>query len=124
MHKSFRESIKIGLAIVVLGQLIFALYSPRYLTPSFQGRIYATTGVKHKQEDLHKLNEAAHYFGQTIIGWLKFPSFMSDLSEYVELPPGSFVSAHIQERQNIIFTLSSAESPSFEMLMEIKNFIQ
>ena len=74
-----KKEIFLVLVIVLVGQILFAFMSPSFTEPSYEGRIYATTGVKHKQEDLHKLNEAAHYFGQTMIGWLKFPNFLSDL---------------------------------------------
>jgi hypothetical protein len=124
MKKFLLNDIKLLVAILIAGQLLFALMSPGFTTPHYEGRIYATTGVKHKSEDLHKLNEAAHYFGQTIIGWLKFPHFMDHLSEAVELPAGADLSAHIQERQNIIFTLSSPEPVEIEALQMIKNYIQ
>lgn len=115
----------IGLiSLVVLGQLFFAVLSPGFTRPHYEGRIYATTGVRHKTEDLHKLNEAAHYFGQTMIGWLKFPHFFSDLQKNVTLPEGSQLSAHIQERQNIIFTLSSPAMIDEGALAKVKDFVQ
>ena len=111
-------------AIVLVGQILFAFMSPVFTAPCYEGRIYATTAVKHKQEDLHKLNEAAHYFGQTMIGWLKFPNFLSNLQNEVDLPDGSNISAHIQERQNIIFSLSSPTSIEKEALVAVKDHIQ
>ncbi len=128
MNKALNHKIKqygiLALILIIVGQLIFVFYSPKYLKTSYTSRIYATTGVKHKQEDLHKLNEAAHYFGQTIIGWLKFPSFMEDLSSAVELPEGSSISAHIQERQNLIFNLNSTKAIEEGTLFEVKEFVQ
>lgn len=119
-----KKEILLLLAIVLIGQILFAFVSPGFTKPGFEGRIYATTGVKHKQEDLHKLNEAAHYFGQTIIGWLKFPNFLSTLQHEVALPEGSGISAHIQERQNIIFTVSSPSPVERDTLVAVKDHIQ
>lgn len=120
----YRSELILMVVVVLIGQLIFAFASPSFTTPRYEGRIYATTGVRHKQEDLHKLNEAAHYFGQTMIGWLKFPHFFSDLLKQVELPAESSVSAHIQERQNIIFTVESPAALKLESLIEVKDYIQ
>jgi len=122
--KRYKKELLFGLALVLVGQLFFALLSPSFTEPHYEGRIYATTGVKHKQEDLHKLNEAAHYFGQTMIGWLKFPHFYSDLEKEVELPANASISAHIQERQNIIFTLSAPTMIDETALLGVKDFIQ
>lgn len=112
------------MTIILVGQLLFAIVSPDFTASSYEGRIYATTGVHHKQEDLHKLNEAAHYFGQTMIGWLKFPNFLTNLQTSVDLPDGSTISAHIQERQNIIFSLSAMTPIEKESLIAVKDFIQ
>lgn len=128
MNKTLKNKLKqygvLAISLIILGQVGFLAYSPKYLETSYTSKIYATTGVKHKQEDLHKLNEAAHYFGQTIIGWLKFPSFMSDLASQVNLPEGSSMYAHIQERQNLIFNLDSPEEIKKETLFEVKEFVQ
>lgn len=122
--KTNKAEIILVVVLVLAGQILFAAISHSFTEPRYEGRIYATTGVRHKQEDLHKLNEAAHYFGQTIIGWLKFPHFYSDLSNTVSLPDGSSISAHIQERQNIIFVLQSPVPVKQEALIEVKDFIQ
>ena len=120
----YKKELNLILILVILGQLLFAFISPSFTTPSYEGRIYATTGVKHRSEDLHKLNEAAHYFGQTMIGWLKFPNFFSDLQKAVSLPDDSSISAHIQERQNIIFTLNASTPIEKEILVGVKDHIQ
>ena len=112
------------LVLLVMGQFLFAMISSRVTAPHYEGRIYATTAVRHQQEDLHKLNEAAHYFGQTMIGWLKFPNFYGDLSQTVSLPEGASLSAHIQERQNIIFVVSSPTPLEQESLLGVTDFIQ
>ncbi|MBU0706352.1 hypothetical protein KJ657_02070 [Patescibacteria group bacterium] len=122
--KPFKKEILMLIVIVLAGQILFAFASPGFTRPCYEGRIYATTGVKHKQEDLHKLNEAAHYFGQTMIGWLKFPSFLPDLQAAADLPGGSGISAHIQERQNIIFMLSAPTPVEKETLIAVKDFVQ
>ncbi len=122
--KSYKKEIQLLVAIVLVGQILFAFMSPGFTQPSYEGRIYATTGVMHKQEDLHKLNEAAHYFGQTMIGWLKFPNFLSDMRENVDLADDAALSAHIQERQNIIFSVSSASPVEKDTLIAVKDHIQ
>ena len=125
MQKKYLKDIKLILILVILGQLLFVVFSPSFTTPRYEGRIYATTGVKHKSEDLHKLNEAAHYFGQTMIGWLKFPHFSENLKEAVPaLPADSEITAYIQERQNIIFSVQSSEPVDEAELTMVKNYIQ
>ena len=118
------KEIKFILILVLIGQILFALISPGFTKATYEGRIYATTAVRHKSEDLHKLNEAAHYFGQTMIGWLKFPNFFPDLQKKVGLPEGSGIYAHIQERQNIIFVVTSPVPLEKEVLINVKDFIQ
>ena len=122
--KEYKKEIIVILAAVLVGQLLFAFISPSFTKPHYEGRIFSTTGVRHKEEDLHTLNDAAHYFGQTIIGWLKFPNFFSDLQKKVNLPIGSSLSAHMQERQNIIFTLQSPVPLKRDLLVGIKDYIQ
>lgn len=124
MLKTHKKNLGIAVGILLLGQLLFFALSPRFLEVSYVNRIYATTAVKHRSEDLHKLNEAAHYFGQTMIGWLKFPHFMEQLRARVNLPEGAAISAHIQERQNIIFELVSPEPIELSALEGVKDFIQ
>ena len=120
----YKKEIKLVLILVLIGQILFALASADFTRPTYEGRIYATTAVRHKSEDLHKLNEAAHYFGQTMIGWLKFPNFLPDLTQRVALPEGSGIYAHIQERQNIIFVVTSPVPLAKEVLENVKDFIQ
>lgn len=124
MKKQLKSSIIFTIILILIGQIVFALISSKFTTPIWENRIYATTGVQHDTSDLHKLNEAAHYFGQTMIGWTKFPSFMSSLSESTNLPEGSSVNAHIQERQNIIFTVTTSEVIEIGKLIEVKNYVQ
>ena len=110
--------------LIIVGQVIFALFSSRYTTPHYQNKIYATIGVKHDTSDLHKLNEAAHYFGQTIIGWTKFPNFTSNLIAATSLPNNSAINAHLQERQNIIFTICTTDPIKINQLITTKDYIQ
>ena len=124
MKKQLKSSIIFTIILIIIGQIVFALISSRFTTPSWENRIYATTGVMHDSSDLHKLNEAAHYFGQTMIGWTKFPSFMSSLSDATKLPDGSSINAHIQERQNIIFTVTTSEPIEMNKLVDVKNYVQ
>ena len=126
MKKPFKYKKEIlFLAFLVLaGQIIFAMMSARFTTPSYESSIYATTGVAHDNSDLHKLNEAAHYFGQTMIGWTKFPHFTSDLIKSVGLPEDATINAHIQERQNIIFTIYTSSPIEFEKVVAVKDYIQ
>ena len=120
----FRIDLFITLVIALAGQILFAFFAPSFTAPSYEGRIYSTTAVMHQQEDLHKLNEAAHYFGQTIIGWLKFPNFLPSLKASADLPADVSISAHIQERQNIVFIVRSKSPVKEAGLLEVKDFIQ
>ena len=119
-----KTSIKLIIILLVIGQVLFALMSKGFTTSHYENKIYATTGVQHDTSDLHKLNEAAHYFGQTMIGWTKFPNFMKDLTDSIGLPEGSSVNAHMQERQNMIFTVYTAESIEMDKLIDVKDYIQ
>jgi hypothetical protein len=124
MKKSIKQQVILIITLVIIGQIVFAFMSKDFTTPRYESKIYSTTGVQHDSSDLHKLNEAAHYFGQTIIGWTKFPHFMSDLSEIVGLPEGSSINAHMQERQNIIFTVYTPEPIEMKKLVSVKDYIQ
>lgn len=124
MKSNYRKEIIFIIILILIGQVVFALISSKFTTPVWENRIYATTGVQHDSSDLHKLNEAAHYFGQTMIGWTKFPSFMSSLAESTNLPDGSSINAHIQERQNIIFTVTTPKPIEIGKLIEVKDYVQ
>lgn len=124
MKKQLKYSIIFTIILILVGQVIFAAVSGKFTTPVWENRIYATTGVQHDSSDLHKLNEAAHYFGQTMIGWTKFPNFMGDLAKSTDLPEGSYINAHIQERQNIIFTVTTPEPIEMGKVIEVKDYVQ
>jgi len=124
MKKQHKSAVKLLIILIVIGQVIFGLMSKNFTTPYYENKIYATIGVMHDSSDLHKLNEAAHYFGQTLIGWTKFPNFMNNLSKDAWLPEGSSVNAHMQERQNIIFTVYTPEAIEMDKLVSVKNHIQ
>ncbi len=115
-----------GLVIVLLvGQAVFVLGSSRYTAPRYVGKIFATVAIEmSERSDLHKLNEAAHYFGQTIIGWTKFPHFETDLKKEVALPADASLFAHLQERQNMVFTVSSSSPLLAEQLTGIAGVLQ
>ncbi|MFH1012870.1 MAG: hypothetical protein V1760_03940 [Candidatus Peregrinibacteria bacterium] len=118
-------SLKVLIGLILLGQLVFLMASPRYTAPSYEGRIYATIGVELiGNSDLHKLNEAAHFFGQTIIGWTKFPNFVKNLREKAGLSADADFSAHMQERQNIVFAVHSSKPVEATDLFEVKNYLQ
>ena len=107
------------------GQLLFLALSPGFTQVRYEGRIYATIGAGHENEDLHKLNEAAHYFGQTVIGWTKFPHFNGRAIQATGLPKDVQITAQLQERQNIIFRTGSPTSSIGEsQLAELTNFLQ
>ena len=124
MLKRYKKSILFLLVLVIIGQIIFAIASNTYTTPHYESKIYATTGIKFDGSDLHKLNEGAHYFGQTMIGWTKFPNFKSDLISKAELPSDTEINLHMQERQNIIFTLTTDSLIEFDQLTEAKDYLQ
>jgi len=124
MLNKYKKEIVIILVLAVLGQVAFALCSKRYTTPKYENRIYATMGIRNDSSDLKMLNEAAHYFGQTIIGWTKFPHFIGNMMKETGLPEGSALNAHLQERQNIVFTVSTSGAIGEKELMGVKNFIQ
>ena len=126
MKKSFKykKEILFLVVLILVGQTLFAMMSSRFTTPCYESNIYATTGVAHDNSDLHKLNEAAHYFGQTMIGWTKFPHFTPNLIKEVGLPENATINAHIQERQNIIFTIYTSSPIDFDKVVATKDYIQ
>ena len=105
MSKKYKKYILFLLVFAIIGQILFAMAANRYTTPHYESRIFATTGIEFGGSDLHKLNEGAHYFGQTMIGWTKFPSFKDALILDADLPAGTDINMHMQERQNIIFRM-------------------
>jgi hypothetical protein len=111
-------------AFALIGQILFWPFSGSYTTPKFENRMFATTGAWFDSADLHKLNEGAHYFGQTMIGWTKFPSFRDDLAAFAELPSDTSVNMHLQERQNIVLTLTTREPIDRDQIAKAKNFLQ
>ncbi|MFC1729828.1 hypothetical protein ACFL6I_05780 [candidate division KSB1 bacterium] len=124
MFKKRKNPLLFLLALVVFGQIIFAIASESYTTPYYENRIFATTGIKFDGNDLHKLNEGAHYFGQTMIGWTKFPNFKHALVSDVDLPVDTEINMHMQERQNIIFSLITKEPIDFDQLEGAKGYLQ
>lgn len=112
------------IVLTVLGQIVFAALSSAYMKPFYENRVFATTGIQFDGSDLHKLNEGAHYFGQTMIGWTKFPSFTRSLLKELDLPVQSSLNMHMQERQNIILTLKTSDLIAYEKLYEVKDYLQ
>ncbi len=124
MLKKLKKSVPFLLTLIIIGQILFAVTGSLYTTPHYESKIYATTGIKFDGSDLHKLNEGAHYFGQTMIGWTRFPNFKSGLIEAVGLPPHTEINMHMQERQNIILTLTTDSPVESNQLTEAKNYLQ
>lgn len=124
MKKHLKLDLLITTIIIIVGQLLFLALSPRFLQANYSNQIFATIGVQENQENLQSLSEASNQFGQTMTGWLKFPNFMNNLSKEVSLPEGSGISAHLQERQNIIFTLTTPSEISPEALTKVKDYLQ
>ncbi len=112
------------IGLIVLGQLIFALSSIKYTAPRYESKVFSTLGIKFDGADLHKLNEGAHYFGQTMIGWTKFPNFRQELIDNVELPDSIELNMHAQERQNFVFTITTPEPIDYNKLTDVKDFLQ
>ena len=124
MFKKYKKSILFLLVLAIIGQVIFAIASPAYTTPFYESKIYATTGIRFDGSDLHKLNEGAHYFGQTMIGWTKFPNFKQNLIEFAALPSDTEINMHMQERQNIILTLKTNDPIEFDQVVKTKDYLQ
>lgn len=124
MFKKYKKPILFLFILAIIGQALFAVVSKQYTDPFYENRIFATVGIQFDGNDLHKLNEGAHYFGQTMIGWTKFPNFKSELTEDVELPEDIEINMHIQERQNIIFTLTTNTHIEFYQLESARAFLQ
>ncbi len=124
MIKPHKKPILFLFALVIIGQIIFLIMSGKYTTPKYESKIFTTTGFVYDGGDLHKLNEAAHYFGQTMIGWTKFPNFKSDLIKFSDIPSSSDINMHVQERQNFVFKVTTKKSITSDQLKKVKGFLQ
>jgi|GEM_PF-2300686 len=111
-------------AFALLGQIAYWPFSGLYSATRFESKMFATTGAWFDSADLHKLNEGAHYFGQTMIGWTKFPSFSIDLIQSAKLPSDTSANLHMQERQNVILTLITREPLERQQIVLAKDFLQ
>ncbi len=124
MFKKYEKSLQFLAVLAIAGQFLFLIFSGGYTAPKYEGKFFATTGVEFDGVDLHKLNEGAHYFGQTMIGWTRFPHFREDLVKAAELANDTEINMHMQERQNIIFTLSSSKPVDLIKVETARDFLQ
>ncbi len=124
MIKKYKKPALLLLSLAIICQVLFAVVSFKYTTPFYESRVFATTGIQFDGSDLHKLNEGAHYFSQTMIGWTKFPNFRSDLIASLDLPEDTELNMHAQERQNFVFTLTTKEPIVREQLVGAKQYLQ
>jgi hypothetical protein len=124
MNKKLKTPLLTLAVFALLGQVAFWPFSGAYSAPHYEGRMFATTGAWFDSADLHKLNEGAHYFGQTMIGWTRFPDFTSDLIAFAKLPSSTSANLHMQERQNVILTLSAKEPIERSQIVLAKGFLQ
>ena len=124
MLKKYNKQLVLLLVIAVIAQIIFLMASGSYTKPHYENKFYATTGIKFDGADLSKLTEGAHYFGQTAIGWTKFPNFKYDLIKFAGLPEDCDINMHAQERQNFIFTITTQKPVDFDQLQKSKDFLQ
>ena len=124
MIKKYGKTLIFLLALAIIGQIIFLAVSGSFTKPHYESSIYATTGIKFTGGDLNTLNEGAHYFGQTAIGWTKFPNFRTDLVKFAGLPDDTRLNMHAQERQNFIFTVTTSKPITFDQLKKVKDYLQ
>ncbi len=126
MPNSLKKTIVFLFAIILIGQLLFIFASKKYTMPKYESKLFTTIGIAYKSgDDLHRLHEAAHHFGQTMSGWVKFPNFKSNLIKYANLPAEANINMHMQERQNFIFTVNTKKAPiKLEQIKKVKNFLQ
>jgi len=122
MKENMKKSLGLIGILAVLGQMVFFFASTSYTKPTYINRVFATTGIQFDSGNLHKLNEGAHYFGQTMIGWTRFPSFKPEMLAKTGLELAD-INMHIQERQNIILTLQTDSPIDLDTLREAKNFL-
>jgi len=115
----------LALILAVLGQAVFWVASPRLMETRHAGEIFATMGVEWNGTELHHAHEAAHFFQNTVVGWLKFPHFDSELKKAVPtLPPDAGVSGSLQERQNMVIRVESAAALTLDSLRGVQDFVQ
>ena len=124
MTKKLKIPLQLLAAFALLGQILFWPFAGAYSSPHYESQLFATTGAWFSSADLHKLNEGAHYFGQTMIGWTKFPSFATDLITFADLPEATSINMHLQERQNLVLTLTTQEPIDQRQIVMAKDFLQ
>ena len=124
MAKKLKTPLLTLAAFALIGQILFWPFSGSFTTPKYENRMFATTGAWFNTTDLHALNDAAHYFAQTMIGWTKFPSFGFDLIAFAKLPQDTAINLHMQERQNVVLTLTTQEPIDQKQLALAKDFLQ
>jgi hypothetical protein len=124
MSKKLKSPLLTLAAFALAGQIVFWPFSGSYSNPRYESEMFATTGAWFNTSDLHALNDAAHYFGQTMIGWTRFPSFSPDLIAFASLPADTAINLHMQERQNIILTLTTKEPIDQKQMVQAKDFLQ
>jgi len=124
MAQKLKTPLQTLAAIALLGQILFWPFAGAYSSPRYESQLFATTGAWFSSADLHKLNEGAHYFGQTMIGWTKFPSFAADLIAFADLPETTTINMHLQERQNFVLTLTTQEPIDQRQIVLAKDFLQ
>lgn len=101
---SFLKRNLIILSIAIFIAIMNGFYLSKNQTTSFHTTIF-TTIANESASSSQENEQAATYFGETVMGWFRNPAFLDKIEQKAETK-GS-LSAHKQERQNLIIELDS-----------------
>lgn len=99
----------------VLSGLLFIYVATQKTAPSYHTILFTT--IANQSESSSQENEqASTYFGETLMGWFRNPSFLNKIFETAGIQGA--ISAHKQERQNLIIEIDSANQADGEKLAQ------
>ncbi|MEI7510895.1 MAG: hypothetical protein WCJ84_01915 [Candidatus Peregrinibacteria bacterium] len=103
----------IPLSTALVGMVIMAILSFS-AAPSAQGILFATLVSADRDSSISEKEGATNFFAETIIGWTHSPAFRN---EVLQGKNGNF-SGQKQERQNMVFTISTSNAEEANQLSQ------
>lgn len=105
--------------IIIIVTLLTALTGSVYWTNKQQSSFHTTvfTTIANQSNSSSQENEqASTYFGETLMGWFRNPAFLEKI--YKQTTTEGSLSAHKQERQNLIIEIDANSELENEQLAE------
>lgn len=104
----------IVIILSIMSVITFSYYGLTKKDQSLKTTIFLTVATQNSSNP-QDAEVAATYFGETIMGWFKNPSFVSEITQNI---PEAKISAAKQERQNLLVDIYS---PDLESSSKISN---